>query len=70
MGMGMVTAAGDHFCGCCGRDIRPPSRGRRVPIDSFWCVRCEDHVLDDGAPWDRTYEASTGRPCPYQVARA
>lgn len=60
----------EHFCGCCGNQIRP--RTRRP--DPVWCNRCLnnlDHLGHDGPPWDRTHLAVHGKPCPYQaIARA
>src|ERR1700731_380648 len=46
------------FCGCCG-NVAPEG----LP----WCDRCEGHVCVGFPPWENTYEALTGKPCPFQV---
>lgn len=56
-----------HFCGCCGNQIVRPGRL------SNWCGPCRKHVLtgraaDGKPPWDRTYFAQHGEPCPYEEA--
>jgi len=47
------------YCGCCGDG----------PIRlNLWCDRCAAHVGQPGPPpWERTYQAISGEPCPFQV---
>lgn len=49
------------FCGCCGDEIEVD--GDIEP----WCRLCAEHVAQDGAPWNATFAAQHGRPCPYGV---
>jgi hypothetical protein len=49
-----------YFCGCCGGDIDVDG-----DIED-WCRLCEEHVLSEGALWNRTFYAQWKRPCPYQ----
>ena len=54
------------YCGCCGDEIP----GESTVVRS-WCQRCALHVNKESnlylPPWDRTYEAQWGTPCPFQV---
>jgi hypothetical protein len=51
------------YCGCCGDEIRN-STDHMV----MWCARCKPHIAGYSAPpWERTYEAINGEPCPFQV---
>jgi hypothetical protein len=53
---------GEDFCGCCGDAMPGPATGRN------WCSRCVLHLGSTHLPpWERTYEAVTGTPCPFQV---
>lgn len=46
-----------YGCGCCGRQVGP---------EVEWCIDCRAHIIDTPVPaWARTYEAHTGRPCPF-----
>lgn len=65
--MGDDHAAHDH-CGCCGRCF--------VWLAGAFCTPCRTltrHLRPQLAreaplpPWDRTYEAHTGEPCPLGV---
>jgi hypothetical protein len=51
------------WCGCCGRAYND-----RNGTES-WCDNCVGHVSQDetSQPWDATFYALTGKPCPYQV---
>jgi hypothetical protein len=56
----------EHFCGCCGAELTP-NEGQ------FWCRRCRKHIVhfpkaNGLPPWDRTYFAQRGDPCPYEEA--
>lgn len=55
-------SAHDH-CGCCGNCY--------VWLASEFCTPCRSRVKHLGPhglpPWDRTYEAVHGSPCPFQV---
>ena len=46
-----------EYCGCCGRAV---DRGYD------FCDECQAHLLNaqDRRPWDRTYFAQHGKPCP------
>lgn len=46
------------YCGCCGR---------RCPSCEEWCDDCKLHLLPSGPPWERTYFAQHGKPCPLSV---
>lgn len=50
------------WCGCCGRAYND-RHGTEA-----WCDNCVGHVSQETAmPWDATFYALTGKPCPYQV---
>lgn len=57
-----------NYCGCCGNEI-----GRSTRSDPLWCNRCARHVARSYrgytrlAPWEQTYRARTGEPCPFAV---
>lgn len=45
-------------CGCCGRELKRDVGG--------WCPDCAKHLLPANVPpWDRTYFAQFGKPCPF-----
>lgn len=51
------------YCGCCGNEMRNP--------DAVWCYRCTGSVKHLGPrhlPFhERTYFATHGEDCPFQV---
>lgn len=49
------------YCGCCGREI--------VSGTDLWCMDCLREHVDTLArhPWDATFVARFGEPCPYQI---
>lgn len=51
------------YCGCCGNPVRP--------ADALWCFRCRQSPKHLGsgvvAPHERTYFATHGEDCPFQV---
>jgi hypothetical protein len=50
------------LCGCCGRFAEWGE----------WCARCTQHLAPleiAGAPWDRTWFAQRGEPCPLVLWR-
>lgn len=50
------------FCGCCGRPCNEVAD---------WCEACVQHVDTGGnPPWERTYFALTGNPCPNEDINA
>jgi len=50
-----------NYCGCCGRETQWGG-------SPYWCQECSRHVADNRQPpWDRTYEAIHGEPCPFQI---
>ncbi len=60
--MTQLSHRADHEgCGCCGQYLS----GR----DDYFCVDCLAHVWpkEDRPPWERTYFARHGKPCPWQV---
>lgn len=62
--LSLINPTYENFCGCCGHPI-PDDGSDDEPV---WCHACLTHIGSEGAPWDRTYEATTGTPCPWQVA--
>jgi hypothetical protein len=58
-----MTREAEDYCGCCGN---PCGRGR------VFCNRCQTKVGHLGPSslhaWDRTFEATHGVPCPFQVS--
>lgn len=45
------------YCGCCGQPCHETGD---------WCDPCAEHVGYSGPPWERTYFAVTGKPCPFE----
>jgi hypothetical protein len=59
----------EDYCGCCG-DVIPrlvDDATGVADIVPWWCDPCKGHVGTDGPPWERTHQALTGEPCPWQV---
>lgn len=58
-----VSTDDEYFCGCCGNEIPQWHHNR------LWCSPCSLHISPSQYKplWERTYEAVTGEPCPYQV---
>lgn len=56
-----VAGITQYGCGCCGRAYENGTL--------LWCTDCAAHIdpSERKAPWDRTYKAGTGRPCPFEV---
>lgn len=53
----------EDFCWCCGYEIEPD-----LGYDPNWCGACLEHISPENLqPWDRTYFALHGEPCPFQV---
>lgn len=53
-----------HGCGCCGRLFAD----RWEAETQIFCRQCKRHVLPNSHntdPWDRTFEAQHGTPCPF-----
>lgn len=52
------------YCGCCGNTLRR--------ADDLWCFRCVQspkHLGRVGLLHERTYFATRGEDCPFQVGR-
>lgn len=50
------------YCGCCGNELRR--------ADDLWCFRCRQspkHLGRTGQIHERTYFATHGEDCPFQV---
>ncbi len=48
----------ESYCGCCGRPCS---------MSEIFCKDCMIHVATDNRPpWERTFFALNGEPCPFQ----
>lgn len=58
----MTGGVVEDYCGCCGRAIID------TVVVRVWCDDCSKpgHLGLAGPPWERTYQAVTGEPCPFK----